>query len=132
MVSQEGVVSVGDRVTLRIEIQGADDVGSVPFHVVFDPAVLRFEAGREGTFMNRGGRQTAFFAAPMSNGSDVAVGLSRLGRGDGIEGSGELCTLTFTVLGPGDASLAFVRAQVRDAQNRIVPADFQPTVLIAD
>ena len=131
MVPFSTEVTVGSRLSLAIEILDATDVGSVPFHVVFNPAVLRFENGREGHFLSRGGRQTAFFAAPMSNGSEAVVGLSRLGRGEGIGGGGDLCTLYFSVVGPGDTGLGFIRAHVRDSQNRIVKAIFEPATVSA-
>src|SRR5207247_10071327 len=99
-------VAVGGRVSVRIRIAGATDVGSVPFHVLYNPAVLKFEGGEEGSFLNGGGRETAFFAAPTTSGNEVVVGLSRLGSGDGIGGGGELCRPTFTVIAPGDTGLA--------------------------
>ena len=86
--------------------------------------MLRFEGADEGPFLRGGGKQTAFFAAPTSDGASVVVGLSRLGRGDGISGGGELCTLRFSVIGAGSAGLAFDRAKVRDSENRIAPASF--------
>ena len=46
------------------------------------------------------------------------MGLSRLGAGEGIAGSGELCTLEFTVVGTGDAGLEFTRAGFWSASYR--------------
>ena len=132
MIPTTPQLEVGNRVSIRVRIVNAVDVGSVPFHVIYNPGVLRFEGAVEGSFLAAGGRATAFFAAPMSNGYEAVVGLSRLGRGDGIGGSGELCILDFTVVGSGDAELAFVRAHVRDSENRIVPAIFEPISLRAD
>ena len=62
--------------------------------------------------------------------ASVAVGLSRLGRGDGIDGSGQLCVIHFTAVGPGQTPIQFSRAKVRDAENRIVPAVFEPTFVV--
>ena len=120
---------VGTSVSIRVDIADATDVGSVPFHVLYNPSVLRFESGEEGPFLQGGGRQTAFFAAPTSDAKEVVVGLSRLGRGDGISGSGELCALHFTAIGPGNAGLGFAAAKVRDSENRIVPATFLPAAV---
>jgi hypothetical protein len=125
MLANAGEVGVGDRVHLHIVIQDAINVGSVPFHVAFDPAVLRFEQAQQGPFLSSDGRQTAFFAAATSSGDSVVVGLSRLGAGHGIAGSGELCVLQFVAVGPGNAALAFANEKVRDASNRIVPGIFQ-------
>jgi hypothetical protein len=131
MVPSALSVSTGDSLSIRVEIVGASDVGSVPFHVAFNPAVLKFEGGREGTFLQGDGKTTAFFAAPMSNCSEAVIGLSRLGAGTGVGGGGDLCTLVFRVVGPGDAGLAFTRAHVRDSTNGIAPADFQPASVTA-
>ncbi len=126
MVADAAEVTVGAPVSLHMLIAEATDVGSVPFHVLFNSAVLRFERADEGSFLRGGGQQTAFFATPTSDLSSVVVGLSRLGRGDGVGGAGELCTLHFTAVGPGNAGLAFDRAKVKDSENRIAPASFVP------
>lgn len=129
MVTDTAVMTAGARVAIRIQIAGANDVGSVPFHLLYNPAVLHFERGEEGEFLRGDGRQTAFFAAPATDPPSVVVGLSRLGRGSGMSGSGELCVLHFTTIGAGDAGTAFTRAKVRDSENRIVRANFSPVSL---
>jgi hypothetical protein len=121
----------GSRLSVTIEVSGASGVASAPFHVTFDPAVLRFESGEEGTFLAMSGSQTAFLIAPTSNGSEVVVGLSILGPDRGRDGGGVLCTLHFAVVGPGDARLAFTRAHLRDSGNRILPATFEAVSITA-
>jgi hypothetical protein len=125
MFADAGEVGVGDRVYLHVVIQNANNVGSVPFHVVFDPAVLRFEQAQQGPFLSSDGRQTAFLAAATSSGDSVVVGLSRLGAGNGIAGGGELCVLKFVAVGPGNAAIQFAHEKVRDSSNRIAPGVFQ-------
>jgi hypothetical protein len=93
--------------------------------------VLLFESGSQAGFLGGDGRPTAFFASPTRSGDTVVVGLSRLGGGAGMNGSGELCTLRFTVIGPGPTGLAFQSAKVRDGANRIVPAVFGAVALSA-
>ena len=124
LVPERRDLQVGERLVLRIEMVGGNDVGSVPFHLRFNPAVLEFLGGFEGSFLGSDGRATAFFAAPTSRGDEVVVGLSRLGAGEGIAGGGVLCELEFQVVGSGDAGLAFSREKVRDAHNRIVASAF--------
>ena len=68
---------------------------------------------------------TAFIAGLSSSGDSVVVGLSRLGRVQGVDGGGPLCTLQFTAVGPGHAGLVFARAKVRDSSSRIVPSEFE-------
>jgi len=124
MVSSSSEVEVGASVSVTVRIAAARDIGHAPFHVSFDPQVLRFERGDEGPFLSSDGTPTAFFAAPTSDGAAVVVGLSRLGRIAGASGAGVLCTLHFVAVGPGSAELAFASAKLRDSANDIVPAQF--------
>lgn len=123
MVAEPAQVRIGSSLVLHVLIEGASGAASVPFHVIFNPAVLRFEGGEEGSFLSGGG-QTAFFASPTSTGNRVVVGLSRIGGDQGVSGSGELCRLRFTVIGAGEAGLAFDRAKVRGVSNAILAASF--------
>jgi hypothetical protein len=123
-------VREGGTVLLTVRIERGENVGHVPFHLNYDPTVLRFERAREGEFLRADGQGTAFIASPASAGSAVVVGLSRLGKQAGVAGNGELCVLEFTAIGSGDARLAFSRASVRDPDNRSIEAEFQPTTLI--
>jgi len=129
LVPDRKVVREGDRVYLTVRISAAENVGHVPFHLAYDPAVLHFEGAREGDFLRADGGQTVFLASPASGGNEVVVGLSRLGRQDGVAGSGDLCTLEFTAVGPGAAGLAFARASVRDPDNRALTSQFRPLSL---
>jgi len=117
-------VAVGGRLSIRVVIANGANVGSVPFHVLFNPAILRFEGGQEGSFLGGDGRQTAFFASATSTGDTVVVGLSRLGGGEGMTGGGELCVLSFTAVASGPSGLQFASAKVRDGANRIAPSVF--------
>jgi hypothetical protein len=125
MTAAKKKVAVGETLEIRIRIAGGRDVGSVPFHVLYDPKVLSFEAGEEGGFLKEQGTQTAFFATPTSAPGEVVVGLSRLGSGEGAGGGGELCVLRFRVLARGNAGLEFRRATVKDPHARVLPAEFK-------
>ena len=131
MVPSASEPNVGDQVSIVITIDGAANVSHAPFHLHFNPQVLRFEFGAEGSFLGGDGQATAFFAAPTSDGGSVVVGLSRLGRVPGIAGSGDLCMLQFSVVGAGNAGLSFARAKIKDPNNQILPAVFQPAAVIA-
>jgi hypothetical protein len=120
-------LSVGEHLAVVVMISGASDVGHVPFHLLYDPRVLQFEYGEEGSFLRSDGRQTAFFASAASGGGEVVVGLSRFGGGEGVSGEGLLCILHFAAVGPGSSAISFSREKVRDAANQIVPSFFIAT-----
>ena len=118
-------VGVGSAVTIAIEIAGATQIASVPFHLLFDGGVLAFQGAQEGTFLGGDGHPTVFMAAPDEAGTRVVVGLSRLGSESGISGDGLLCVLSFVALAPGDAALAVDRAGVMAASGTTLPSAFE-------
>ncbi len=116
---------VGENVTTMVNIEDAMNVGSVPFHLKYDPAVVQYISSAEGTFMNNDGIETFFLVAPAPAGDEVVVGLSRAGSGPGASGAGELATFEFLAIGPGDAGFAFTGSSVRDPQTKSLPAVFR-------
>lgn len=124
MLAKPSRPSVGTTVLVKLKIKSKGPVASVPFHLHFDPAVLKFERAVEGTFLNRGGAQTAFFAELASTGDEVIVGLSRLGQDSGVKGKGTLCLLEFRALGSGDAGLTFTNEKLKDTGSMEMPAVF--------
>lgn len=121
-------VGVTFKVTIRIS--GARDVGSVPFALRYDPALLEFLPGRsnEGGFLSGDGPATSFLAraGPLpGGGTGVVVGLSRLDGRLGASGSGSLCTLTFRARSPGIATLSFVRGTILSPKTEELPSHFE-------
>ena len=97
----------------------------MPFHIVYDPTVLKFQGAREGPFLARDGAATTFMWAPAGDGARVVVGHSRLGQVGGISGGGELCILNFAAVAPGNARLGLERAEVIRASGARQQAVFQ-------
>ncbi len=121
--------AVGSLLRVRVDVRGARQVGSVPFTLSYDPAILEFlpSSSAEGTFLRQGGAATSFLAVPgvdRGGGSAVVVGLSRLGGGNGASGSGLLCEMTFRVLSPGTSPLSFLRADALSPAARPLSARF--------
>jgi hypothetical protein len=115
---------VGDRVTVEVRIENATNVGSVPFHLRFNRQVLEFvPPADQGPFLKSDGTNTVFLATDSGSG-EVVVGLSRLGGGEGMSGSGTLATFQFQAINPGDCGFGWSGASVKDPQARNVPASF--------
>lgn len=123
-------VRIGDEVLALVRIRGARDVASVPFHLVFDPEILAWEAASEGPFLSRDGQPTAFMTASASAGGRLVVGASRLGQALGASGSGEICTIRFRALASGTTALLLDRAKVIDSFGQVIPAGFAPTSVV--
>jgi hypothetical protein len=69
--------------------------------------------------------QFAFFAHKEDNGA-VQLDAAALGVGRTVDYSGDIATIRFTVLKPGDADIHFEDAKVRDGANEEVKARLKP------
>jgi general secretion pathway protein D len=114
---------VGDKITVQVQISQATRVGSVPFHVAYDPKILQFVSGSEGGFLKSDGASTVY-NSQASTVSEVFVALARIGVPSGAAGGGILCTLEFQAIAPGSSSLSFTEASVLDPQGQPLPAQF--------
>jgi general secretion pathway protein D len=124
LVPSQPSYRVGDSIVVQVQAENANNVGSVPFHLRYNPAVLEYVAGEKGPFMESDGTEAVFLATDAGGGGEVVVGLSRLGGPAGVSGSGVLALFQFTAAGPGDAGFAFTGASVKDPQARNVPSAF--------
>ncbi|MBI1952045.1 MAG: hypothetical protein HYS34_11870, partial [Acidobacteria bacterium] len=90
-------------------------VGSVPFHLVFDPQALEFiNYSRSSPFLSQDGASTFVLATLGSGGNEVIVGLSREGSRPGVSGQGALIDLTFHPKKAGATTLSFSDISVLD------------------
>jgi general secretion pathway protein D len=97
---------VGESVVVNVVMEGASNVGSVPFHLRYNPQVLQFvPPAVEGPLLQADGTSTVFLAPDTGGGGEIVVGLSRLGGGTG-------------------ARFAFTGASVKDPQAHNLPASF--------
>ena len=123
LVPSRSVYRVGEAVIVNVSIQNGQNVGSVPYHLRYDPQVLQFVGpATEGGFLRAGGVNTVFLA--HGDGGEIVVGHSRMGGGQGAAGGGTLATFQFTAIGPGNCGFAFTGASVKDTQARNLPAAF--------
>jgi len=109
--------------TVSVSISGASGVGSVPFHLGFDPEALEF-VSFSGTspFLSQDGAPAFVLATLGSGGREVIVGLSRQGSRPGMSGQGTLIDLTFRPKKPGTTSLSFSDLAVLDPAASPLPS----------
>jgi hypothetical protein len=123
LVPSRTTFTVGETVALEVFMENGNNIGSVPFHLRFNPQVLQFvPPAAEGSFLRADGTNTVFLAS--DTGGEVVVGLSRLGGGEGASGTGSLAAFQFLAIAEGDAGLAFTGASVKDPQAKNLPASF--------
>ena len=133
LVAVEPSYQIGETVVAQVMIENAQNVGSVPFRLRYDPDVLRFDPpATEGPFLSADGTTTVFLASETrGEEGEIVVGLSRLGAAEGAEGAGMLAAFEFRALAAGNAGFAFTDANVKDPQAQNLPASFDaPAVTI--
>ena len=126
-------VRLGNTVTVIVRIKSARNVGSAPFTLLYDPAILEFvdTASTEGGFLRQNKATTTFIArsGPPSRGGGVVVGLSRLDPVRGASGKGTLCRLTFRAIAPGLSQITFTRSALLSPQAQPIGSTFTGTTI---
>lgn len=119
-------VSMGEMFTVGVMIRSKSGIGSVPFHLVFDPQALEFlNYSRLSPFLSQDGASTFVLATLGSGGNEVIVGLSREGSRPGVSGQGALIDLTFRSKKPGATTLSFSDISVLDPSAQRLPFERQ-------
>ena len=106
---------------LRIEVRASDfeDLYGVGFDLVYPTDLLDFRGGTEteGGFFSADGSRIELLARQRTDG-EVIVALSRFGDVGGVEGSGLLLTLDFTVVSNGSGSFSFAANTAFDSERK--------------
>ena len=121
--------AVGTTTTLEVRVDTQAKLQSVQLTLDFSPAVLRFQDGSEGNFMNAGGVATAFSVSAAQGGNQVLVQVSRVDSPAGATGSGTLCTLVFSGVGAGPSNVYISGASLQEADGRPVSATLTGVML---
>jgi len=129
---QAAEVGVGQLIPVEIRIESGTNVASVPFHLKFDPKILKLNGSprsERGPFLTQDGSDPQFLVATGPAGDEVIIGLSLLGAAAGASGDGALCTIYFLSVAPGTSPLQFTHASVRGPDARMLPATFVPSAI---
>lgn len=108
-ISSGGSVAPGGTVTLTMIVTNVTDLFSTAFDIQYDPAILSFTSAQKGAFLEQGGGTTTLLTSAQ-NGT-LIVGYARQAVGGvstGVNGSGNLVTLTFTALTAGTSNITFL------------------------
>ena len=124
LVPRTIIYSVGENVVTDVRIANATNVRAVAFALTYNPEVMQYVNGVEGTFMNSDGSNTVFFVLIPGAGGEITVLLAREGGGPGASGTGVLAMFEFLAVGTGDSGFAFTLGRVWDPQGQILPAQF--------
>lgn len=116
-------LSPGDHLWVDVVLTGGREITSVPFHVRFDPEVLRFAGAMKGPAFPGGTVRPIILASVNPRrADDLVVGLSLIGSSGTFTGSGALIRLEFEALHPGRSELVLERSSVRGGTGETLPA----------
>jgi general secretion pathway protein D len=107
---------------VQLEVANARDLFAAPFHLKFDPQVLRLTEVKAGTLLSGDGQNIIFTRNILNDSGDATVNLNRMPGTGGVSGSGVLALLTFQAVKPGNAVVTFFEITLRNTQLQPVPA----------
>jgi general secretion pathway protein D len=110
----ESALGVGNDVQLTINLAGGVDVFSVPMQVQYDASKLTLINVDAGGFLGSDGQAVALVHRDDGSGG-VAISASRPPGASGMNGSGQVCILTFQGKAAGDAVVSVTRPGARNS-----------------
>jgi general secretion pathway protein D len=113
--------TVGSTFHVAISAANAKDLYAVPIQLQFDPRILQLVNVDAGEFLGRDGQAVALVHRDEGNGL-VTISTSRPPNVKGVDGQGNLCTLTFKAIAPGDSNLSLVKVGARNSSQASLPA----------
>ncbi len=108
-------VNIGEKLDVRLLVQDAKRLYSVPLKLSYDPDKLKCLKVAEGPFLKKDGKQTAFLSSINQSEGLVNINLSRMGDIGGIDGDGILAYLTFEAIAQGVSKVSISEPQFLDA-----------------
>lgn len=129
----QGAVSVGDTLSMSVDIADISDLYAYGFEIAYDPAVLSFVSASEAGFLGSDGQDTVFNAA-LENGSEgkLIAGAARLANPpSGVDGGGTLFNMSFDVIGGDgqDTVISFAGTSFATDVNADIAVNFKSASL---
>ena len=105
-------VKVGGTFTVQLKAENISDLAGWQTNIKFDPAVLKVNNVREGSFLKQDGGRTHFLKGTIDNtaGRITGIGSARISEG-GASGEGTLLSVTFTAKANGETRLSLRKFQ---------------------
>jgi general secretion pathway protein D len=115
----------GSTFQIAVNLQDGKDVSAGQLQVQYDVSKLKLlnvDTTDQAHLNVLGQDDQAVSVAHRDNNGNVSIAVSRPPGTKGVNGSGELCVLTFQATAPGDAVVALTRPVLRNSQQQIQPA----------
>ena len=121
LILRESPDSTPSRLVLELVAQDVTRVYGLSFDLQYPASVLSFEAAVEEGFLGADGADTSLQVAEQPAGN-LVIGLTRLGRVQGISGSGVLLSLELRAVGNGSGALRFDANEAFDSEGDPIPS----------
>jgi general secretion pathway protein D len=119
---------VGTNFQVPVNVSGGSDVFSVPMQLQYDPAKLTLINVDSGGYLGHDGQTVALVHRDDGAGG-VAISASRPPGVGGVNGSGQLCVLTFQAKAAGDSIVSVTKAAARDSKQQALPVITSGTIV---
>ncbi|MFL6428364.1 MAG: cohesin domain-containing protein, partial [Acidobacteriaceae bacterium] len=118
----------GSTFQMAVNVSGGSDVFSVPLQLQYDPAKLTLINVESGNYLGHDGQTVALVHRDDGAGG-VAISGSRPPGVAGVNGSGQLCVLTFQAKAAGDSIVSVTKAAARDSKQQALPVITSGTIV---
>jgi general secretion pathway protein D len=118
----------GSTFQVSVNLNGGQDIFSVPMQVHYDNSKLALINVDTGGFLGHDGQAIALVHRDDGVGN-VVISASRPPGVAGVTGSGTVCVLTFQANAPGDAGMQIIRASVKNSAQQPINLAGSQTVV---
>ena len=110
-------VALGAPASVTLEVHQAKDLMAAPFHLKWDPKLLRLNQVTPGALIGDGNPQVNPPTIDIRNDSgEATITLSRMEGAGGVSGSGPLISLSFTAVGKGAGTITVSDATFKNSK----------------
>ena len=109
--------AAGSSFTVMVNMNGVNDVASVPIQIKYDPAHMTLTNVDTGDLLGRDGQAVALVHRDDGPGL-ITIAASRPPGTVGVNGGGAVAVLTFQASKAGESDLVVTRPGAQDSQNR--------------
>ena len=113
------IPKVGSSFQVAVNLNGGQDVFSVPMQLHYDHTKLALINVDTGGYLGRDGQAIALVHRDDGAGN-VVISASRPPGVAGVSGAGTVCVLTFQASAAGDANMAIVRASAKNSAQQSI------------
>jgi general secretion pathway protein D len=113
--------TTGGTFQVAVMASNAQDLYSVPLQVQFDSKILQLVNVDNGGLLSLDGQTAVLVHRDEGNGL-VTISTSRPPGVAGVNGQGNICTLTFKAIAAGDSNIALVKVGAKNSKQASLPA----------